>query len=356
MNTRLHGDWHDLWVDPDDPNHMVGANDGGRGITWDRGVTWDWKTNIPLEQFWEMGVDNRDPFMVCGGLQDNGSWCVPSAVRNRNGISNRDAFQVGGGDGMYFAVDPRDTNFAFTEVNSSSSTNSIQRISLANLQRQPAKPGAGRPKSCSRPITRPDVRHAVAAGSPRGVGTDPAYRWGWVTPIVFSSVTPGVVYSGSNVLFKSADRGGSWKPISPDLTKRQSRHDFIMGRAVGTVNYSPGAGTTSNPLMTPLFGTITAISESPLNAGAYTATDDGQISVTRDGGATGQTRLQRSWPAARHVCDVGAGVALRAGPRVRDVRRASITTTARTFCEQRLRAELEAHHRGAASNVDCAHR
>ncbi len=92
VNTRLHGDWHDLWVDPDDPNHMMGANDGGLGITWDRGDTWEWRNNIPLEQFWEMSVDNRDPFMVCGGLQDNGNWCVPSAVRNRNGISNRDAF------------------------------------------------------------------------------------------------------------------------------------------------------------------------------------------------------------------------------------------------------------------------
>ena len=158
------------------------------------------------------------------------------------------------------------------------------------MQRQPAKPGVGRPKTCL------EADYAAGRGTPRsgppgiprGVGTDPAYRWGWVTPIVFSSVTPGVVYSGSNVLFKSSDRGGSWKPISPDLTKRVNRDTvFIMGKAVGTVNYSPGAGTTSNPLMTPLFGTITAISESPLNAQVlYTATDDGQISVTQNGGAT----------------------------------------------------------------------
>ena len=110
-------------------------------------------------------------------------------------------------------------------------------------------------------------------------GNDPSYRWGWVTPIVFSSVTPNVVYSGANVLFKSTDRGGSWKPISPDLTKRINRDTiYIMGKAVGTVNYSPGAGTTANPLMTPLFGTITYIAESPLNGQVlYTGTDDGQV-------------------------------------------------------------------------------
>ncbi len=190
---------------------------------------------------------------------------------------------------MFFEIDPRDTTYAFTEVNSSSTTNSIQRLSLANLQHQSAKPGVGRPKTCvEAELSASHVIRGGPPGVPRGFGSDPAYRWGWVTPIVFSAVTPNVVYSAANVLFKSTDRGGSWKPISPDLTKRINRDTiYIMGKAVGTVNYSPGAGTTSNPLMTPLFGTITFIAESPLNGQVlYTGTDDGQISVTRDGGAS----------------------------------------------------------------------
>ena len=100
INTNLHGDYRSLWIDPDDPNHMLIGNDGGLGITWDRTATWDYRNNIPIGEYWELSVDRRDPYLVCGGLQDNGIWCIPSAVRNRNGISNRDAFAVGGGDGI----------------------------------------------------------------------------------------------------------------------------------------------------------------------------------------------------------------------------------------------------------------
>jgi photosystem II stability/assembly factor-like uncharacterized protein len=279
INTNLHGDYRSLWIDPDDPNHMLIGNDGGLGITWDRTATWDYRNNIPIGEYWELSVDRRDPYLVCGGLQDNGIWCIPSAVRNRNGISNRDAFAVGGGDGMFFQIDPRDTNYAFVEVNSSTTANSIDRLSLRTLQRQAARPGMVRPASC------------MAADKDRGragrfIGTDSSYRWAWNTPIIFSSVTPGVVYAGANVLFKSTDRGGSWKAISPDLSSRVNRDTiYIMGKPVGTVNYSPGGGPASNPEASALFGSITWIGESPVNGNVvYTGTDDGQVSVTRDGG------------------------------------------------------------------------
>src|SRR5437773_673778 len=164
-----------------------------------------------ISQYWEMNVDNRDPFMICGGTQDNGNWCVPSAVRNRNGISNRDAFTVGGGDGMYFQIDPRDTNYAFIETNSVTTTSSIQRLNLTSLAKQSYKPAVGRPISCYDADT---VWARGGRGLHRGVGDDPSYRWGWDAPIVFSGVTPGVVYVGTNALLKSTDRGGSWKAIS----------------------------------------------------------------------------------------------------------------------------------------------
>jgi photosystem II stability/assembly factor-like uncharacterized protein len=279
INSNLHADYRSLWIDPDDPNHVIVGNDGGLGISWDRTTTWTYRNNLPIAEYWELTVDSRDPYLVCGGLQDNGIWCIPSAVRNRNGISNRDAFSVGGGDGMFFQIDPRDTNYAFIEVNSSSTANSIQRLSLATLQRQSARPGQVRPVSCLADDSRERDRF---------VGTDSSFRWAWNTPIVFSNVTPGVVYAGGNVLFKSTNRGGSWTRISPDLTSRVNRDTIrVMGKAIGRVNYSPGGGPAANPSLSALFGSITWIGESPLDGRViYTGTDDGQVQVTRDGGAT----------------------------------------------------------------------
>jgi photosystem II stability/assembly factor-like uncharacterized protein len=92
--SNVHGEDHALWVDPDAPNHMIIGGDGGISISWDRGRTWDFRRNMPIGQFYEVDVDNSVPFRICGGLQDNGVWCVPSAVRNRNGIADRDAWNI----------------------------------------------------------------------------------------------------------------------------------------------------------------------------------------------------------------------------------------------------------------------
>ena len=90
--SGVHGEDHALWIDPDNTNHLIIGGDGGVSISWDRGVTWDFRMNMPIGQFYEIDVDNKIPFTVCGGLQDNGEWCVPSAVRDRNGIANRDSY------------------------------------------------------------------------------------------------------------------------------------------------------------------------------------------------------------------------------------------------------------------------
>ena len=284
VQARLHGDFHDLWIDPDDDNHLMVSNDGGLGISWDRGVTWNYIDNLPLSQYWEMSVDNRDPYYICGGTQDNGNWCVASASRNRNGISHRDVFTVGSGDGMHFHIDPFDTNYAFIQTNSVTTTSSLVRLNLSTLQRQNVRPGGGRPINC---YDAPRVWENHGRGLHRGVGDDPSYRWGWDAPLLFSSITPGVVYMGANALFKSTDRGGSWHPISGDLTSREDRDTiFVMGQKIGVVNYSPGGGPSTNPLLTSLYGQITWISESPMNGQVlYTGSDDGQVSVTHDGGA-----------------------------------------------------------------------
>src|SRR4029079_3679219 len=114
--TGLHGEDHALWVDPHDANHLIVGGDGGVEISRDRGRSWDFRINLPIGQFYEIDVDSRVPYTICGGLQDNGEWCVPSAVRDRNGISAAHAWNIGGGDGFYVKFDPTDQDFVYLEA------------------------------------------------------------------------------------------------------------------------------------------------------------------------------------------------------------------------------------------------
>jgi photosystem II stability/assembly factor-like uncharacterized protein len=256
--SNIHSEDHALWIDPDDPNHLMVGGDGGVSISWDRAVTWDFRRNMPIGQFYEVDVDNKVPYTVCGGLQDNGLWCVPSAVRNRNGIADRDGWNIGGGDGFYAKIDPSDPNFAYEE----SQDGNVARVNLTTMEHQTVRPGSGE---------RPPV------GGGRGGG----YRWNWDSPIMPSGLDAKTVYMGANVLFKSVDRGSSWKAISPDLTLHIDRDTLtMMGARVGPAALSRNDGVTS-------YGTITSVSESPTDANViYVGTDDGQVQLTRDGGKT----------------------------------------------------------------------
>ncbi len=286
MGAGIHYEHHAMWVDPDDPNHLILGTDGGLVISWDRGMTWDWRNNIPTSQFYEgdISTDARDPFIVCGGLQDNGSICMPSAVHDRNGIGRTDAFTVGGGDGMHFHIDPHDPTYGLSDADRAQ----IRRVSLVTLQAQTVKPGPGlaRPVSCLEASSSAARRGPLSASQ---IGPDgKPYRWEWDTPILFSGVTPGVVYTAANVLFRSTDRGGSWTRISPDLTAKIDRDTiYIMGKRVGALNYSPNGTLIEDPAVTPAYGAIIQISESPLNASVlYTGANDGAVQVTRDLGKT----------------------------------------------------------------------
>jgi photosystem II stability/assembly factor-like uncharacterized protein len=242
----IHGEDHALWVDPDDTNHLIIGGDGGVSISHDRGRTWDFRMNMPIGQFYEIDVDMKVPFTVCGGLQDNGEWCVPSAVRDRNGISAADAWNIGGGDGFHVKFDPTDWNTVYAE----SQDGNMGRINLTTMERRPIKPGG-------------------------------AYRWNWDTPIVVSSLDPKVVYTGANVLFRSTDRGTTWTAISPDLTAQIDPNSLpIMGQPNPPGALSRNDGTSA-------FGSLTSISESPFSAHVlYTGAQDGTVQVTRDGGRT----------------------------------------------------------------------
>jgi hypothetical protein len=218
---------------------------------------------MPIGQFYEIDVDNKVPYTVCGGLQDNGVWCVPSATRNRNGIADRDAWNVGGGDGMHIHFDPGDPNFAYEE----SQDGNVARVHLTLLEHQAVRPGSERSPPGGR-------------GGPGG-GRGGGYRWNWDSPILVSIFDSKVVYMAANVLFKSTDRASSWTAISPDLTTHTDRDTLLMMGAHITAQTPSRNDGQSN------YGAITSVGESPLDARVlYTGTDDGQVHVTRDGGKT----------------------------------------------------------------------
>jgi photosystem II stability/assembly factor-like uncharacterized protein len=257
--STVHSEDHALWIDPDDPNHLILGGDGGVSISWDRGTTWLFRDNLPIGQFYEIGADMKEPYTVCGGLQDNGHWCIPSATRNRNGISNQEGFNIGSGDGFYARMDPKDPQTIFIE----SQGGRANRVNLTTLEHQAIAPvGTEKPA--------------------RGGGDDAAggLRWNWDTPIVMSSADPAILYMGANRVFRSADRGTTWKVISPDLTAHIDRTKLeMMGVLITDKTLSRNDGQSN-------YGSLTTIGESPLDPNLlYTGSDDGQLQVTRDGGA-----------------------------------------------------------------------
>jgi photosystem II stability/assembly factor-like uncharacterized protein len=245
---RIHGDYHAFWINPANSNHMMVGSDGGIHWSWDAGRTWDFVNTIALGQFYEVGFDFRDPYNICGGLQDNGSWCGPSRTLWQTGATNDEWFRVGGGDGFYVQIDPTDPNIVYSESQD------------GNLSRRDLR--AHESKSI-RPIEK--------EGEAR-------YRFQWNSPIVISAHDPKTIYYGGNFLFKSPDRGDTWTKISPDLTTGVDRDTLpIMGKSDRTI-LSRHDGVQQWP-------TITTISESAVNAGVlWVGTDDGNLQVTRDGG------------------------------------------------------------------------
>lgn len=251
----VHLDHHALWINPENSDHMILGSDGGVSISWDRSDNWYQFRNLPLGQFYEIGVDMRDPYHVCGGLQDNGSWCAPSDTWSNQGIRTRDWYNVGSGDGFFTVMHPTNTGLMFAE----SQGGNLTRVNLETMER-----------TRMRPMGRP---------GPDGQLAD--LRWNWNTPVVLSSHDENTLYVGANVLFRSTDLGQSFEAISGDLTWAIDRDTLtIMGVPGGDAQMSRNDGQSS-------YGNLTAITESPRDANVlYTGADDGRLQVTRDGGAT----------------------------------------------------------------------
>jgi photosystem II stability/assembly factor-like uncharacterized protein len=268
----LHGDDRLVWVDPSDSRHVMKADDGGLGISWDRGVSWLYATHLPVSQFYRIGLDNSVPFRICGGLQDNGSWCGPSATYRREGILNADWFKVGGGDGFRNVIDTTDNRTLYTE----SQYLGLSRLDLETGQRVTIRPDAPEGFISARRnwTTWPDLSdpeqelgNAMAPGN-------------WDGPFILSPHDPSTVYAGLDELYVSRDRGLSWRSLG-NLTGGTDRRTLeIMGER-------PDSSTLSLDDGIPYWPTLTEIAESPLEPGVlYVGTDDGQLQVSRDGGAS----------------------------------------------------------------------
>ncbi|MHB8054929.1 MAG: VPS10 domain-containing protein [Candidatus Aminicenantales bacterium] len=230
------GDWRCMWIDPLDRNRLIFGSDGGVTASYDRGKTCRHYDNMPLTEWYAVGVDMEDPYNIYGGLQDHDSWKGPSNGWSGD-ISLADWITVGGGDGMYNCVDPTDSRWVYNNRE------------MGTMWRLDQKNG---------------VQTLI---TPRRAADAPRLRFNWTPPIALSPHNPAVVYTGAQVVFRSDDRGDFWREISPDLTTNDDAKQHGEG-------FVP-------------FCTLTTLAESPAAVGViWTGSDDGKVYVTRDGGAT----------------------------------------------------------------------
>jgi photosystem II stability/assembly factor-like uncharacterized protein len=331
MDTVSHSDHHALWIDPRNNQHLVIGNDGGLDISYDQGASWEEISLAALGQFYAVSVDMRKPYYVCGGLQDNGSWCGPSAVRSAAGIMNSDWYRIGGGDGFYTANDPRDWTIGYSESQDGNTNRYDLRTGVTRSIR-PTPPLAPPPPAPTEDVPAQGRGAAPAGAAPAGaapagaVQPQPAagqgggrggrgaavgnivpppppgttYRFFWSTPFMLSRHDPSTVYLGGDRLFKSTTRGDTWT-ASPDLTRNIGRNDRPIMGVAGTAPMASkhdGAASYSN---------IVTIGESPLVPGLlWVGTNDGNVQISRDGGATWKNVVDNitGVPAETHVSRV----------------------------------------------------
>ncbi|MEM9304020.1 MAG: glycosyl hydrolase, partial [Pseudomonadota bacterium] len=245
-----HSDNHALWIDPGNDRHLIAGTDAGLYETFDQGVTWRHFPNLPIAQFYKIAVDDSEPFYnILVGAQDLGTVSGPSRTLITEGIRNQDWYVPLGADGHGVAFDPSDNNIAYMEFQQGYLFRHYRDSNeLVPIQPQPA-PG------------------------------EPAERWNWDTPILISPHDPARIYTGSQRLWRSDDRGDSWQAVSPDLTSDENRYELPFIGRVWSVDALHDNGAMSK------FATLTAITESPLAEGFLAVgTDDGVVQVTSNGG------------------------------------------------------------------------
>ncbi len=245
----MFGDVRQVWVDPQDGNHMLIGTDGGVNVTYDGGKTVDFLENIPMGEVYSLALDNDDPYHIYVGEQDHESWKGP--VNGFSGVvsSITDWVTMGTGDGMFQAVDPTNSRWEYNTFEFGGQFRVDQKNATMTRIQPPPRPKGEQP-----------------------------YRYTWTTPIVLSPHDPSTVYTAAQVVLRSKDRGDTWQEISPDLTT----NDKSKENGSGNIQYC----------------TITTVAESPVTAGViWAGTDDGNVQVTRDDGAHWTNTTQALWAA-----------------------------------------------------------
>ncbi len=254
--TRIrvpHGDTHQLWIDPKDPQRMIHANDGGATVSYDRGATWSSIMNQPTSQFYHVITDNQFPYRIYGAQQDNTT--VSIASRSDEGaITRQDWHVAAGGESAYIAIDPTDPNITY---------------------------GGGYMGEIWRQDLRTKHQRNVSVWLDNYDGwaaADVPYRFAWTFPLFFSPHDSKTLYTAAQYLFRSTNEGNSWTKISPDLSRADPR---TLGRSGGVIH--------GDMTGTEWYAMAFAVAESPLVKGLiWAGSDDGLVHVTRDGGASWQ--------------------------------------------------------------------
>ncbi|MBS1716171.1 MAG: hypothetical protein JSS72_00385 [Armatimonadetes bacterium] len=243
MNPSVHVDYHAIWVDPTNNNTILVGEDGGVGRSRDRGAKWEFVNNLPIGQYYQAAFDLRRPYWIYGGLQDNGSWGIPTQSKY-GGVTFWHSMNISGGDGFYCQVDATAPNIVYSE----SQGGALYRTDL---------------KTGDSKFVQPKIKGEKL-------------RFNWNTPYITSKFKPQTLFFGANRLMKSEDRGETWNPISPDLT---TDNKDKQKPGLGSV-FPENTGAESHC-------TIVALSESPLKEGVlWAGTDDGNLQLTLDGGKT----------------------------------------------------------------------
>ena len=268
--VRVHPDHHAMWIDPNDPRHVMLGNDGGVYFTYDGGRDWDYIANLPIGQFYDVAVDAREPYWIYGGTQDNGTYAFPSGTYSRGPLTDDQVMHIGYGDGFQVATDPLNPRFVYTNSQNG-------RAYVFDL------------------VTREERRITPVAAD-----RSDRYRFNWNTAIHVSPNDPHLYYYGANKLLATRDYGTTWQVLSPDLTRRQEWRKLPLGEGIPIRDRN----TLSRDDGTSEYGNITTISESPKAAGTiYVGTDDGNVQLTTDAGAhwkdiTSRFRLTMSHPVS----------------------------------------------------------
>jgi photosystem II stability/assembly factor-like uncharacterized protein len=234
---KVHPDLHALAIDPRSPQKVLLGTDGGVYVSYAGGKGWEHLNRFSAGEFYRIALDNSTPYRIAGGLQDNLNWVGPSMTKTRDGITNADWINIGGGDGFYCVFDPADPNIVYAE----SQQGYVHRLNLATGEFKGLRPEPAE-------------------------GMD-AYRFHWNSPLIASAHAPGTMYLAGNRVFKLKNKGEHWEVISPDLSTQNVKR--IMATGSGAENY----------------GVVYTLSESPVKDGMlWAGTDDGKLWLTEDGG------------------------------------------------------------------------